>query len=76
MHKHCFINFAFIFCPWPLCILRNYEKRHYQESNTAITIFEIVLEFEKKKKTNVFTYIHLPPYGISFYLRKVLYSKE
>jgi len=24
----------------------------------------------------MFTYIHMPPYGISFYLRNVLYSKN
>jgi len=26
MQKHCLINFAFIFCPVQLCILRDHEK--------------------------------------------------
>ena len=45
------------------------------KSKTDIAIFIFILEFETKYK-NVFTYIHLPLYGISLYFRNVLYSKE
>ena len=71
LHKHCFINFAFIFCPWKLCILRDHEIRKVTQALISLKLYCI---FELKK--NVFTYIHLPPYGISFYLRNVLYSKK
>jgi len=72
MHKHCFINFSFTVCTLKLCILRNHEK---WKRNTGIAIFEIKSEIKKNGK-NAFTYIYLPPYGIPFSLRKVLYSKE
>ena len=51
-----------------MCIVCDHEKR---KSNTDIAIFEIILECENILK-NVFTYIHLPPHGISFYLRNLL----
>jgi len=76
MHKHCFIDVAFIVCPLKLCILRDHEKRNYQKRNTGIAIFGFILEFEEKTEENVLTYIYVPPYGISFYLRNVLYCKE
>jgi len=44
------------------------KKEKRKKSNTGIVIFEIILYFGKKKK-KVCTYIHLPPDGISFYLR-------
>ena len=47
-----------------------------RKSITGIAFFKIILEFEKKYDENVFTYIPLPPYGISFYLRNVLYYIE
>jgi len=52
------------------------KRETIRKSNTGIAIFKILLKFEKKYETNVFTYIHLPPYNISFYLRNVLYFKE
>jgi len=53
------------------------KKETTRKSSTGIAIFEIILVFEKNyEKTCLRNYIHLPPYGISFYLRNVLYSKE
>jgi len=49
MHKHCFFNVAFIFCPSKLCSLRE----------TGIAI-KIILQFEKGRKQCV-SYIHLHP---------------
>ena len=51
------------------------KNKTIRKSNTGIAripVIEIILEFEK----NVFTYISLPPCGVSFYLRNVLYSKD
>ena len=48
------------------------EKETIKKSNTGIVIFKLSLEFEE----NVFTYFHLPPYGISFYLRNVFYFQR
>ena len=73
MYKQCFNNFEFIFCPCVLYV--SMKNKTIRKINTGIAMFKIILEFEKKYK-KLFTYIHLPPYGISFYLRNVLYSKE
>jgi len=58
-----------------VCILHGFKKRTIRKSNTIIVNFNIILEFVKKMK-NMFTYIHLLPYDMSFYLRNVRYFKE
>jgi len=45
MHKHCLINFAFIFCHLQLFTLRDHKKETIRKSNTGIAIFEIILKF-------------------------------
>ena len=52
MHKHCFINFAFIFCPWTVCIVCD-------QSYTGIAIFAIILECESIFKMCLHTFICL-----------------
>jgi len=47
-----------------------------RKSKTGIAIFEFISEFENNRAKHVFTYIYLPPYGISFYLLNVLYFKK
>jgi len=74
MHKHCFINFEFIF----YVTMKNKPK--IRKCNTSIAMFEIILEFEKKYEKR---YLHsitlicllMAINGISLYLRHVPYSK-
>jgi len=76
MDKHCFINFAFIFCPYKLCILRDHKKE-IRKRSIGIAIFEFILECEKKYEKMCFhSCIYLTPYGTSFYLRMCLFPKN
>ena len=61
---------------WTLCKLLRVIKRKCIALLILLSyfVFEITLYIRIWKK--VFTYVHLSPYGISFDLRNVFYSKE